>query len=159
MSGVSVQVDDRQVQAALARLAARVRDLEPVFASMGQVVVTRADLSFRGEQSPAGDAWAALSAVTLRRRRGSTAQILSDTGRLANSITAHASAQAVRVGTNVAYAAVQQFGNPANRMYNTAGGHAAPIPARPFLPTDGLPAADQADMLDILRQALRAAAS
>ena len=157
MTGVSVTLDDRQVQAALKRLVGQVTDLRPVLDDLAQVVVTRADLSFRGEQSPLGAAWAELSDVTLRRRRGSSAQILSDTRILSNSISAQpASAHEVIVGTAIKYAAVHQFGNPANRMYNRPGGNPAPIKARPFLPTDGLPTEDQDAMLDILRRALAA---
>lgn len=157
MTGVSVQLDDRQVQAALTRLVGQVTDLRPVLDALAQVVVTRADLSFRGEQSPDGAAWHPLSAATLRRRRGSSAQILSDTRDLANSISAQpASAHEVIVGTAIKYAAVHQFGNPNNRMYNTPRGHPAPIPPRPFLPTDGLPAEDQDAMLAICYRTLAA---
>ena len=157
MTGVSVQLDDRQVQAALTRLVGQVTDLRPVLDALAQVVVTRADLSFREEQSPLGAAWKTLSDVTLQRRRGSSAKILSDTRILANSISAQpASAHEVIVGTAVEYAAVHQFGNPNNRMYNTPRGHPAPIPPRPFLPTDGLPAEDQDAMLAICYRTLAA---
>ena len=155
MTGVSVDIDDRQVKDALSRLIGQVTDLRPVLDKLAQVVVTRADLSFRGQQSPDGEPWQKLSAVTLRRRRGSSAQILKDTGRLASSISAQpASAHEVIVGTNVEYAAVHQFGNPANRMYNTPRGNPAPIPPRPFLPTDGLPDEDRDAMIDITSRTL-----
>lgn len=163
MSGFTITLDDREVQHALERLAASVRNMYPVFDALGQVLVTRSDLSFRAEQTPWGDGWTALSNVTLGRRRGTSAQILRDTGRLAGSITAQPSANEVQVGTNVIYAAVHQFGNPANRFYNTSRGRPAPIPARPFLPIRGgavdLPAADRDSMLDILRRALETAVS
>jgi phage virion morphogenesis protein len=166
MSGVSVRVelDDAALRAALARLAERVSDLEPVFAALGQVVVTRADLSFRDQASPWGEAWRGLSAVTLGRRRqgpgaGPAAAILRDSGRLAGSIHARPSAAEVWVGTDeTVYAATHQFGRPDNRMFGRAR---APIPARPFLPRRGdavvLPAEDRDAMLDILRRALAAA--
>ena len=155
MTGVSVDIDDRQVKDALSRLIGQVTDLRPVLDKLAKVVVTRADLSFRGQQSPDGAPWQKLSDATLRRRRGSSAQILKDTGRLASSISAQpASAHEVIVGTNVEYAAVHQFGNPANRMYNTPRGNPAPIPPRPFLPTDGLPDEDRDAMIDITSRTL-----
>ena len=155
MTGVSVDIDDRQVKDALSRLIGQVTDLRPVLDKLAKVVVARADVSCRGQQSPDGAPWQKLSDATLRRRRGSSAQILKDTGRLASSISAQpASAHEVIVGTNVEYAAVHQFGNPANRMYNTPRGNPAPIPPRPFLPTDGLPDEDRDAMIDIISRAL-----
>jgi phage virion morphogenesis protein len=163
VSGFTVTLDDRELQDALNQLAARVEDLTPVMDALGQVLVTRSDLSFRREETPWGQRWTPLSEVTLERRRGTSAQILRDTGRLAASITARASRTQVQVGTNVVYAAVHQFGNPLNQFYNTPRGARAPIPARPFLPIRGgavdLPAEDREAMLDIVRRALDQAVS
>jgi phage gpG-like protein len=55
------------------------------------------------------------------------------------------------VGTNLVYGAVHQFGNPANRYYNTPRGAPAPIPARPFL---GLSVADREAILKVLTRYL-----
>ena len=163
MSGAAlrVELDDADLRAALARLAAWARDLTPVFEQLGQVVVTRADLSFRGQASPWGTAWAALSPVTLARRRqgpgeGPGAAILRDSGRLAGSIHAEPSADEVWVGTDeTVYAATHQFGRPDNRLFGRAR---APIPARPFLPLRGgavdLPAEDREAMHAIVHRAL-----
>lgn len=90
-------------------------------------------------------------------------QILKDTGRLAASFTYDADAESVTVGTNVSYAKTHQFGaamGQYGRYYQLARlkfakgdfrraagskkGHPIPwgnIPARPFLPTHGLPGA------------------
>ena len=57
---------------------------------------------------------------------------LVDTGLLRNSITTIPVPGGVRFGTNKIQAATHQFG----REDNTIGGHAAPIPARPYLPID-----------------------
>lgn len=53
----------------------------------------------------------------------------SDTGRLRRSITTTVGPRSLSFGSNVVYAAKQNFGDPSN----TWGGHPAPIPARPFL--------------------------
>ncbi|WP_295579436.1 phage virion morphogenesis protein [uncultured Lamprocystis sp.] len=182
MSGFSIDIDDAQLTAALRGLTTRLRDLRPVMAGIGQELVTLADLSFRGEQDPWGKPWDALSEVTLLRRgqrktggkslrtkRGNTrasalramlsAKILRDTGRLAGSVNYRASRDQVVVGSNVIYAATQQFGRADNRMFGRA---LAPIPARPFLPIRNgrldLPAATRAALLDLLHDALAQAA-
>lgn len=126
-------------------------------------LTTQVQLTFRKEQSPAGDKWA-----PLKSRNG---KILRDTGRLANSITGEANGETVTVGTNVAYAPHHQFGTNGRKADSTrqqpvkgagyspfiskakaakAKGSVAfrtlnfkegggKIPARPFLPLEGLP--------------------
>lgn len=123
MSGFSIQVEDAQVTAALLALRARLGHLQPVMASIGQRLVTQADLSFRAEQDPWGTAWQRLSHSTLRQRRTGKgtggAKILRDTGRLASSISYRASADQVVVGTNVIYAAIHQFGGDIQHQAHT----------------------------------------
>jgi phage virion morphogenesis protein len=124
MSGFSVSVDDSRLNRRLAKLSARVANPREAMEAIGQYVVGLVDLSFRDEQSPWNDGWQELSKATLRQRRGSSAQILSDTKRLANSINYRASDDSVTVGTDdVEYAATHQFGR---------GG----VPARPYMPID-----------------------
>jgi phage virion morphogenesis protein len=159
MSGAAfrVTVDDAALQGALAEMLARVRHPRDAFAASGQALVTHVDLNFRAQADPWGDPWAELSPVTLSRRRGSSAQILRDTGRLANSLHARVNDTSVAVGTDVEYAAVHQYGHPLNRFFGRA---LAPIPARPFLPIRGgrvdLPDDLRADLLDILGHYLQA---
>lgn len=123
MSGFSVQVDDAQVTAALLALRSRLGNLQPVMATIGQRLITQADLAFRAEQDPWGRAWQRLSQSTLRQRRQGKgtggAKILRDTGRLAGSISYRASADQVVVGTNVLYAAIHQFGGEIQRQAHT----------------------------------------
>lgn len=59
------------------------------------------------------------------------AKPLQDTGRLRASITTEVGATSIAFGTNVVYAAAQNFGYPENKMF---GGEVAPIPARQYLP-------------------------
>lgn len=60
------------------------------------------------------------------------AKALSDTGRLRRSITTSVGTRSLTFGTNVVYAAKQNFGDSSN----TWGGHPAPVPARQYLPID-----------------------
>lgn len=175
-------IDDREVRAALTRLAHQAGNLRPALQAIGQVLVTRSDLSFRGSQDPWGGAWPELSETTILQRgkravkgqslttkKGNTratalrkmlaAKPLRDSGRLAGSISAQVQGDGVVVGTNLIYAATHQFGRADNRFYNTPRGASAPIPPRPYLPIRGggvdLPADDRADILDILQRHLK----
>jgi phage virion morphogenesis protein len=166
MSGdsISISVNDAEVRAAFASLRSHLANLTPVMRSIGQGLRTNVDLCFRGEHDPWGVPWQHLAASTLRRRRGTSAQILQDTRRLANSMTYRADSNSVSVGTNVEYAAIHQFGGDiqhaartstlyfrqrrdgsvGNRFVRrnrsnfaqdvTIGAHTTHIPARPFLP-------------------------
>lgn len=123
MSGFSIQIDDRALQAALRDLQLRLADLRPAMAGIGQALVTATDLDFRAQQDPWGKAWTRLSASTLRRRRKGRGRggdkILRDSGRLANSISYRAGKDSVAVGTNVVYAAIHQFGGTIARAART----------------------------------------
>ena len=161
MSGASVTVDDKAVVEALRDLQRRVGDPSPALNAIGQLLVTETDLAFRGERDPWGRSWSALSPVTAKKRRGSTSQILSDTGRLRNSVNARVQGDSVTVGTNVEYAAPQQFGAKKGAFGSTRRGAPIPwgdIPARPFLPTrDGrvdLPEGTRLDILALIAKAL-----
>mgnify|MGYP003561121444 CR=1 FL=1 len=86
---------------------------------------------FRDSRDPYGNPWQRLAASTLRKRRGTSAQILVDTGTLRRqSVTYRAAANSVELGSNLAYAAIHQFGGRAGRNRSTA------IPRRAYLPFD-----------------------
>lgn len=146
--GASVTVDDTELRAELARVRARLANMLPVMRSIGQTLRTNVDLGFRGEHDPWDRAWRPLSRRTLAQRRGTSAQILRDTGRLANSMTYRADRNSVSVGTNVEYAEDHQFGVPARR-----------VPIRAMLPIRNgqvdLPQTWKDDILDILAIYLR----
>lgn len=154
-TGFTVTIDDAQVQAALTRLTARLGNMTPVMEDIGRALGNLTEDAFQAE----GPGWPQLRPATVKRR-GSAHPILQvSAGGLASSITHGGDATSAWVGASKVYAAVHQFGNPANKMYNRPGGHPAPIPPRPYLPitADGdlLPTA-QTEVMAILTAALSA---
>ena len=108
----------------------------PLFTRIGRVMKADTGMNFRRQQSPDGDPW-----EPLKFRQG---RILSDTGRLRNSINYDASDDQVIIGTNVKYAPVHQFGaviKPVKKKVlafpdghgGTAFARQVTIPARPFI--------------------------
>lgn len=106
----------------LTRMQERVTTLQPVLEVYAQDLKTLVDDSFDQSRAPDGTGWEPLKPATVRKRRRGSSKPLVDTGQLRNSITSVALNASLRVGTNVPYAGVHQFG----------GGRG--IPARPFLP-------------------------
>jgi phage virion morphogenesis protein len=140
---------------------------------IGQYVVSETAHRFRTSTAPDGAAWAPISALTLSRRtHPGKNKPLDDFGNLRNSITYRVNSDDVSVGTNMVYAAVQQFGakkgafgrysqvsryrnygeKDFRRYAGTKKGFPIPwndIPARPFL---GLSKDDKDEVLNITRQ-------
>jgi phage gpG-like protein len=82
---------------------------------------------------------------------------LRDTGILANSISYNVLRKGVEIGTKVRYAGTHQFGARQGQYGRTKRGGPIPwgnIPARPFLPTDGLPPEWRSEVLSILSRHL-----
>lgn len=153
MSGVTinVRIEDKEVRDMLARLQQRLWNMKPVMAVIGQVVRTSVIRNFEAEGRP--QRWQPLSMATLyqriggassRKKRGGTKigairklanhKVLQDTARLKNSINVRAFndraeifPDSAKVGTDLVYAAIHQFGGKAGR------GRKVTIPARPFL--------------------------
>jgi len=159
MTGVSVTVDNAEVTRALTAMATRLGNLRPAMELIGQAVATETDLGFRAQTDPWGNPWPQLSAVTMAKRRGTSAQILRDTGRLQNSISASADASSVVVGTNAKYAGTHQFGAKQGAYGRTKRGGPIPwgdVPRRAMLPLNQsgnltMPQDQITDILDILR--------
>jgi len=151
MSPFTITIDDAQVMTALARLVGRVSDMTPIMEDIGRALGNLAEDAFQAE----GPGWPQLKPATVKKR-GSAHPILQVSGGLAGSITHGGDATGAWVGVAKEYAAVHQFGNPANRMYGKAS---APIPPRPYLPMtdDGqLTPEAQQKVLDIASEAFRA---
>lgn len=97
-----------EVQAALQKLRLGLPlggDMSPAMRNMARVLKTGAQLRFRAQKGPDGQAW-----KQSMRARLEGGQTMSLTRRLRNSITTAATATTATVGTNVVYAAIHQFG-------------------------------------------------
>lgn len=123
-----------KLEADLAAISRRVRDLRPLLAEIGEQVVSQTQINFITGRGPDGKAWIP------SRRAEAGGQTLIDTGRLRGSIGYRATDRQVEIGTNVVYAAIHQFGGRAGR------GLKVTLPARPFLPMR----VDQIDDLDAI---------
>lgn len=110
MADIEVEIQSEELRRAMERLQASTQDMLPLMRNIGAALSSSISLRFRESVTPEGSAWPPLSPVTLALRRGSSAQILRDTGRLAASIATNARKDQVEVGTNVIYATTHQFG-------------------------------------------------
>lgn len=144
--------------AQLASVASRLAVPSQMWRSIGAHLEAQALQRFIDERAPDGNRWPkSLRALTLG---GKT---LTDTARLSQSITSNADITGVEVGTNVLYAAIQQFGGtitaktPKGLRWKYRAGkgknrdswatkQSVTLPPRPFL---GLEAEDPAEIVAI----------
>jgi phage virion morphogenesis protein len=152
MPSVRVTIDASQVQQRLGSLRAHLDGLRPLLEDIKGRLLVSVQQNFTAGGRPR--AWTPLARSTLANRRGTSARILRDTGRLQNSITGRIEQRSVIVGTNVRYARVHQEGGTiqvpdiqarAGKVLRwvTASGqvvysrrakaHRVNIPARPYL--------------------------
>jgi phage gpG-like protein len=137
-SKIKFEVNDAQARAKLKALVNATGNMQPVFASVGRVIVNRIRLCFKLGLDPWANPWA-----RLKIRKG---QPLRDTGRLNRSIVSNPDKDGVTIGTNVQFAAVHQYGatiHPKKQggrlVFPGPGGRMifakkVTIPARPFMP-------------------------
>lgn len=148
-----IQIDDKALRGKLKALDARLGDMRPAFAEIGEILKVSAvrNLEVGGRYSVPGswrggsNRWKPLSVKTLfsgkakkfatksGRFRKSVEErfqnraILVGQGRLMNSINYRADRDSVRIGSNLVYAAIHNAGGLAGRNKKV------PIPARPYL--------------------------
>jgi phage virion morphogenesis protein len=98
--------------------------LEKMNRTIAENLVTQVRMGFRLSRDPYGTAWKPLKGARTRNKRGGDrGKPLVDTGRLRGSLSySDVSPRGFRLGSNVAYAPVHQYGS-------------RKIPARPMLPT------------------------
>ena len=147
---IKIEVDDAEVRSALQRLAHAAANPAQALAEIGEELLKSTRARFSSKTGPDGETWADNTETTIARKGRNNPLYAS--GMLQGQMRWQmAGGTAVEVGTNRIYGAVQQFGNPNNRFYNTPSGRPAPIPARPYL---GISSEDRAEILDILREYL-----
>lgn len=158
MSGASidVRIDDRAVKAAFRRLAiAFSGDTRPVMAAIGSALVGSTQRRFASQTDPDGNHWLANSTGYGATKRN--VRILTESGRLRSSINSRPSQNEVRIGTNVVYAAIHQFGGTISAkgggfLSFRIGGQfvkvrSVKIEARPYL---GISTDDREEVKDIV---------
>lgn len=134
---VTVTVQVQPAMALLNKIIQAAGDARAAFSSIAFTLEQRIALGFEDQRDPWGNPWAPLSDTTLNRRRDGGrdgVSILRDTGVMFGSLASSATADAVEISISGPQVLAQQFGNPANRFFNTPKGRPAPIPARPMLP-------------------------
>lgn len=141
--GLTYEVNDREVQAMLARLERF--DRQALANDIGMELVSSTQQRFRAGVSPAGEPW-----IPSERALFEGGKTLVDHGHLRDSITymVYLDGSGLEVGTNLVYAAIHQFGGRAGRN------HAVKLRARPFL---GVSADDEEAIDAILAEHLRGA--
>lgn len=143
MAGVSIEtrIDDAEVSRAFTRLVGVMSDTTPVMAAIGTGLVASTHRRFVSQTDPDGNKWAALSPDYKATKRNS--RILTESGRLRDSINSQPGRDMVRVGTNVVYGAIHQLGGTivprkaSHLVFRLATGvvlaKSVTLPARPYL--------------------------
>ena len=178
-AGVEIRVEDEQLLRALRSVRRFLSEggLRGVLDDIGRRLETSTVHRFKTETAPDGTPWKpSLASYSRGPARGGAGnpdrgQTLTATGRLRASITRIVGEDVLRVGTNVVYAAIHQFGGktpprtirPRDRKALAWPGAAHPvravrhpgskIPARPFL---GISPGDERAILLIVNTRLKA---
>lgn len=152
----TVELKADTLNAGLAELDAHLSDWTPVMEQIGEYLVKSTKERFAKGESPEGAKWAPKSAATLARygarksNRVDRRPLFGPSGALSSQIFHEAGPMQVAVGSNLIYAAVQQFGAGKGAFGNMANGSPIPwgnIPARPFL---GLSPEDETNILALV---------
>lgn len=101
MSTGGFEVDASELQRELGRIGKRSEDFSPLTPVIADMLVAYVNDEF---ESAGRGRWAQLEPSTLKKRRGSTAQILKDSGRFAASIRPEHGPDFAAAVTDVSYA-------------------------------------------------------
>lgn len=115
----------------LNQLQARLGNMRPIMAGISNMMLEVVERNFSTQSNPeTGLQWIPLTAHTMQKRAKQghwPGKILQVSGGLAASISPNYGNDYAIISTNKIYAAIHHFGG------NTGRGHAANIPARPYL--------------------------
>ena len=134
----TVEIKNDSVTAGLARASGQLDDMTPVMDQIGEYLVMSTKERFKAGVSPEGVKWAPKSATTLARygarksNRVDTRPLFGPSGMLSSQIHHEASPTQLEVGSNLVYAAVQQFGAGKGQFGNMVNG--SPFPGETFRP-------------------------
>lgn len=148
MTGISYTtiIHDADLRAKLAELIDRMNNPRGFYVNVGEHLLNSVGDNFDNEQSPDGEKWRDLSAVTVARREAAghgATPILRVTGDLRSSFNYEASDTQVAIGTAKVQAALLHFGG------ESKGYMKATIHARPML---GLSPADEEEIFAIAEE-------
>lgn len=114
MAGAStpldITIDDAEIKAGLAQLAAKLNDLRPFFNDVGETLLNSTRNRFRSQTAPDGAAWKPLSPAYAARKARNQGKVLTLYGHLRGTLVKQATADSLRIGTPLIYGAVHQFG-------------------------------------------------
>ena len=157
MTNVKIDIDNQAVTAAFNRLLQLGQNPGPVLQDIGGELHKNIQQGFEAGVSPYGQKWA-----PLKHRSGKP---LLDNGHLQKSISYRVVGNTVEIGTNLLYARLHQFGGvirPKNktRLFFMLGerkvfARQVTVPARPFMPTDGLPDGWRDDVVEVVMDVIR----
>ncbi|MGS1019194.1 phage virion morphogenesis protein [Burkholderia glumae] len=107
-------IDASRFETVMGRIQGLMRDATPLMGLVSEEMMGAVEENFEQQGRPK---WLGLSRKTLKRRReaAGAGKILQRTGRLASSVSQSHDATSARVGTNVVYAAIHQFGGTIQR--------------------------------------------
>ncbi|MEW6692716.1 MAG: phage virion morphogenesis protein [Pseudomonadota bacterium] len=166
---IEIELNDRQVVAALSELIQRVSAPEPALRAIGEKLVDSTKQRFVEGHDPHGQAWAPNRPLTLalylgeykssfkkdgslskkgQQRLDAKKPLTGKTRALQTTITYQIVGGTLMIGSPQPYAAMHQFGGTTSQRSMIPG---KAIPARPFL---GLSDRDREDILAIIRSHL-----
>ena len=112
---VTIEIESRALQAVLDELIRRGQDMSPVLHAIGSTLENRTRARFESKTDPDGKAWAPWAESTRKQyakadkgsRKGS---LLDRAGHMLDSLSYQVEGDGVRLGVNVPYGAIHQFG-------------------------------------------------
>jgi phage virion morphogenesis protein len=113
---IRVEFDSRAIQQQLGEVLAKLADATPLMRKIAGILEAETEANFAAQGRPS---WLPLATATkrarLKKNKGSgVLRILQDSGRLSASISTDHGPDYAQIGSNVAYAAIHQFGGTIN---------------------------------------------
>lgn len=153
---IKVEVSNDNITNALHALINQVGNIEPALEDIGEYLIVSTRDRFKSKQSPSGSKWKDNSALT-QLHKGRNDPLIGESGGrggLLGSFSYNASSNKLEFGSNMVYAAAQQFGAKQGQFGRSKRNTPLPwgdIPAREFL---GLSEKDETKVLDIISEHL-----
>jgi phage gpG-like protein len=175
---IIIKINDREVVAALGKLAGRCSDMRPAMDDIGEYMIESIKKRFATGTAPDGSKWAPNKTSTIReyfRKKGggtvlrkgermkvtggellgsSKKVMIGESKRLGTEVASRPESHRVEISSSPIYSATQHFGAKRGSFGRTKRGAPIPwgdIPARPYM---DLSEEDKAAVLDIIQEHL-----